>query len=373
MKILIVGDQTRGSYSAYRAAYFRQSVGVEVHIVPLFVEDQLAIPPLIQALAWKLRMPFDPYRLNRRVQAAARDFVPDVVFIDAITILRPATLRALKQSGAAIVGISQDYVTARHNSNLWQDRCFAMYDLFFTTKSYGVEELRAVGVGDVVLVNNSYEPAVHRPLTPAEVGDDFEAFDCVFVGTFERDRAASIRKLADAGLTVLVHGNAAGRLAGNWDALDHPNITLRPAANSEEYGRALHRGKVALAFLRKINRDQITCRSIEIPAMRRPMLAERTPEHDAQFVNGVEYLGFADDNEMIVMTKAVIANPARRRAIAEAGHARCLRDQLDNGQLVSRILATMRQKFAPQLPSAGGQRSTKPRHHSSTDAIPSSE
>lgn len=344
MRILIVGDLSPGSYSAYRAAIFSQ-LNAETRVVPLFVNGPVKVPRLVQAIAWKLRMPFDINRLNRRVLDEARSFKPEVVFCDAVTILRPATLRAIKRAGARIVGMSQDYVTARHNSTRWQDGSFSLYDLFFTTKTYGVEELRAAGVADVRLVNNSYEASVHRPLTPQEVGVDFEAFDCVFVGTFERDRAASIRKLADSGLTVLVQGNAAGRLAGSWDVLNHPNITLRPAANHHDYSRALHRGKVALAFLRKINRDQITCRSVEIPAMRRPMLAERTSEHDAQFAHGTQYIGFENDDDMVASAKALIANPERRLAVAQAGYDRCRSDKLDNHELVSKMLTVIEEKF----------------------------
>ena len=59
---------------------------------------------------------------------------------------------------------------------------------FFTTKTCNVEELRAGGVRFPALAGNAFDPAVHRPLLPAETGDEFEAFDLVFVGALERER-----------------------------------------------------------------------------------------------------------------------------------------------------------------------------------------
>lgn len=343
MKILFVGNLERGSLSTYRAACMAKLDDVDVMWVPTLIANPLPIPPIVQALAFKLRLPLDVMRLNRRIREAARAAKPDVFYCESVPFVRSRTLKYMRREGVKIVGMSQDYITARHNSTLWQERALKHYDLFFTTKSFGIQEFEDAGVRDVRLINNSYESTVHRPMTREEVGDEFEAFDCVFIGTFERDRAVSLRRLAESGLTVLVHGNAAGRLSGGWSELSHPNIVRRPAANDIDYTRAMHRGKVALAFLRKLNRDQITTRSIEIPAMARPMLAERTDEHDKHFKDGQEYLDFANDDELVSQAHILVRDPQKRRALGEAGRLRCLRDRYDNDDLIQRIVAAMRE------------------------------
>jgi spore maturation protein CgeB len=85
----------------------------------------------------------------------------------------------------------------------------------------------------------------------------------------------------------------------------------------------MHHGKIALCFLRKMNRDQITTRSIEIPAMGRAMVAERTEEHDAHFVDGVEYMGFSTDDEIVAKAGLLLSDSALRSRIAAAGKNRC--------------------------------------------------
>lgn len=346
MKILFAGDFIRGSFTGYRGDIMSAHPGLEVCKVPATASNPLPVPALLQAIAWKLRFPIDVMDLNKRILDAAHIFKPDILFSESAPFVRAKTLQILRSMGIKIVGMSQDYVTARHNSSMWQDRALRYYDLFFTTKAFGLDELTQAGVEDVRLVNNTYEKTVHYPLSPAEVGAQYEAYDCVFIGTFERDRARSLRQLAESGLTVLVHGNAAGRLSGDWSELSHPNITRRPAANDTDYTRAMHCGKVALAFLRKLNRDQITCRSIEIPAMGRPMLAERTAEHNAHFEEGQEYLAFESDDELISQAHRLVNDASLRESIGRAGRKRCERSSYDNHALVARMVSVMREKFA---------------------------
>ncbi len=112
-----------------------------------------------------------------------------------------------------------------------------------------------------VLIGKAFDPELHRSLTREEVGEDFERRDLVFVGTYEKERRASINRLARRGMSVVVYGNGWRR------SVLAPEVDLRPQQLALDYTRAMHTGKVALCFLRKINRDRITRRTMEIAAM----------------------------------------------------------------------------------------------------------
>ncbi len=304
---------------------------------------------LYARIRWRLREPVDLHHQNARLIAAAEQVRPDVVLVENSKVIRRATLRALRRiSNPVLAFLSSDDIMAKHNLSRPIERCLQEWDIVFTTKSFNVAELRAAGVANPVLLTNAFDPTDHRPMTIEEVGEEFEAFDAVFIGTFEQNRARSLYELAEAGLSVLVHGSAAGKLRGAWADIQHPAIVHRPAVVGPAYSQALHKGKIALGFLRKINRDQITTRSMEIPAAQRCMLAEKTDEHDAHFVDGKEYVGFTGDEEMIAKAKQILQDNAVRRAIAAAGYDRCFRSGYDIEGQIERILTECRRMSGQQ-------------------------
>jgi spore maturation protein CgeB len=110
----------------------------------------------------------------------------------------------------------------------------------------------------------------------------------------------------------------------------------------------LHHGKVALCFLRKINRDRITQRTMEIAAMGRPMLAEKTDEHDDHFLDGEEYLGFTTDEDLVAKARALLADAALRKRMGERGRERCLVSGYSSDERARQMVESM--GFSPIRP-----------------------
>ncbi len=322
MKLLYHGRMWEGSTALQKFEAFRRQPGVTA-----IAHDAgtLGAPfNLLASVRWKLRWPSDQDRENDRLIEAVASEKPDVVFVDSSSCIARATLRKLREiCDPLLVYHSPDDITAWHNLT-WPVRLtFPEWDLFFTTKTFNVPELRAFGVRDPVLLGNAFDPELHRPMSREEVGGEYERFDLVFIGTFEEDRFRCIRMLAEAGRTVAVYGNPARRFSRGWEMTRHERITVGPPALGGDYSRVMHHGKIALCFLRKMNRDRITTRSIEIPAMRRAMVAEKTEEHDSHFADGSEYLGFRDGAELLDKVRALLADDGLRLKIAENGRARC--------------------------------------------------
>lgn len=333
MKVVWFGELSPGSTAEHRARAFARLPGVQL----IRASYCGKLSGWLQRAAWKLGRPSDPSGANDLLLETVAAHRPDAVVVDGCRVLRPATLERVRSTGALLAHYSGDDVLAPHNVNAWVRGSLRHWDVFFTTKTFNVPELRERGVRRVVLLPNAFCPDVHRPLSPQEVGDEYEAFDLVFVGSFERQRAESLRKLRAAGFSILVQGDDPSRIGGSWAELRRDGIEVRPQAHDLEYSKAMHRGKVALGFLRKINRDRITQRSIEIPAMARPLLAERTEEHDGAFVPGVEYFGFRGAAEMISGARRLIEDPELRARIAADGHRRCLGSGFATDEVAAQI------------------------------------
>jgi hypothetical protein len=336
VKLLFLGPLWEGSTALQRARAFASVEGGTV--VQLDSEERVGKASLADRVRHRLRLPADKFRVNQRLLEAVARERPELVVIDSTRLVTRRTLRRLRAEHRCTVSFySPDDVSQRHNSSRQLESCDREWDVFFTTKSFNVPELTARGIKQPVLVGKSFDAAIHRPMTRAEVGDEYERFDAVFTGTCEGERLESINSLARAGIGVVVYGNGYKRT----DL--HATIEVRAAAYAVEYTRTLHTGKVGLCFLRKMNRDRVTQRSVELPASGRAMVAEKTEEHDELFEDGTEYLGFSDDRQLLRQVRLLVSDEPRRVALAAKARQRCLDSgysSLDRARAMWRALAS---------------------------------
>lgn len=319
--LMYFGPQWQGSTSLQRLRAFQRIDGLRT----IGVDSGASIggrTGFWRRVRWRLRIPVDAFKENLNLLTAAAVHRPDIVFVDNSKVIRRSTLGELRKRGVSrLVYYSPDDLTARHNLSLPLKRSLPDWDIVCTTKTFNIRELSDLGVRRPLLIGKAFDPDLHQPMSPAEVGGDYERFDAVFVGSYERERAESLRTLAETGIRLVIYGSD----KGGWRRQSlSESIDLRRSVFDREYVAAWHTGKVALCFLRKINRDRITQRTMEIAAIGRPMIAERTDEHDAHFDHGREYIGFASDTELCSGVERLLKDDAARRAMGLAGRQRCL-------------------------------------------------
>lgn len=353
LRLLHHGEFPEGGNSTQRGRAFDQRgdvvrlqhevrTGADVHRMSFYAKAR-----------WRLRLPIDVWDENQRLMDAAQQFRPDVVLVENSKVISRHTLRRLRETtGARLAFLSSDDIVAPHNLSFTLRDSLSDWDFVFTTKRFNVAELLRMGVKRPVLLSNMYDPSEHRPLDSASLGADFEVFDLVFVGTYEAARCRSINALAEAGLSIHVCGNDAGVLAGGWRSRLHRGVVYAPAVSGEAYARALHGAKIALCFLRKLNRDEITTRSVEIPACGRCMLAEKSAEHDAHFKDGIEYISFSSNQELVAKAQMLLANAALRQAVAAAGRHRCRTSPWTVAHFVDALMTAFRKGDAFALVTA---------------------
>jgi hypothetical protein len=290
-------------------------------------------------IAWRARIGWAALDVNGALRGSHAE-APNVIVIEKGNAVSPFTLLALKKRwpNIPLVSFSEDDMFAGHNRSVQYLAGLRLYDLVVTTKSYNANanELPALGAKRVLFVNKSYEPTVHRPVTVTDAEREAIGGAVVFVGTFEAPRAASMLRLAEAGIAVRIWGNGWASYANR-----HPLLRVegRPLYG-EDYVRAIAATDVNLAFLRKMNRDLQTDRTMEIPACGAFMLAERTNEHLALFRDGEEAAFFASDDELIALVRRAIADPAWRKSVAAAARRRSVESGYSHDETLRRILET---------------------------------
>lgn len=322
MQIVFVGETMPGSRTPQRVRALR-ALGHSVALVPTNRPGQTFEDPpsFVERLRHRLRRPADEAGTNAGLlSAVARGC--DLIWIENARILRPETLAAAKRAAprAPLVWYSEDDMMNPRLGSVWIDRSLPLFDLWVTTKSFNArpEEMPARGVRRVLVIDNSFDPAIHRRVELT--ADERRRFGCdiSFIGTYEAPRAESLRKLAAAGLTVRIWGNGWSRLTGAHAGLKIENHPVY----DDDYARAINASRINLAFLRKANRDLQTCRTVEIPASGGFMMHERSPEAERLFAPDREAAYFASDEELIAACQRWLTDEPRRRAVAEAGWRR---------------------------------------------------
>jgi spore maturation protein CgeB len=331
-RLLYVGDLSAGATAAMRLEALER-LGYRATRIDTSTPRFTPWRQPIRYLAIKLRRPLDVRGANEAIRALASSH--DLLWIDKGVTIHPETLRQVRETcpHLRIIGYSPDDMMNRNMASQSFPKTLPWYDAYLTTKSFNVAELQAHGCPHAVFVQNAFDPAVHRPL-PAAFDDIRWLADVGFIGTYEPDRAGLLAQVAAAGIPVAIHGN-------DWGPLKRKNVsglTFYSAVINDAYAHAIRGTRINLAFLRKSNRDLQTTRSVEIPACGGFMLAERTVEHQALFAEDVEAVYFEGIEELIRKLRLYLADESSRRRIADAGLARCLREDYSYEGEFRRIL-----------------------------------
>jgi hypothetical protein len=352
--VLYVGDLSAGSTSMQRFRVF-QDLGFFTIGIDSTPHGLRRVQRWTESTSAKLyRIGFssvgapDPLALNAQILRHLEASVFRLIWIDKGNRVERSTLQEARRRAPStpIVGFSLDNMLERHNQSRQFVESLPEYDCFITTKSFAVEPLHRMGCNRVLFVNNSYDRYVHRPAEG--YGATYETVG--FIGTWEHDRELSIRKLAAAGMPVTVYGN------GWHDDVAGVHVK-QEAVYGSRYAEAIHSFAVNLCFLRKMNRDLQTTRSVEIPACGGFMLAERSEEHLGLFREGVEAEFFDADAELIDKARYYLGHPEERRRIADAGRRRCVESGYSYHDRIRRVLAELGIQ-------SGAELSSSDRHHS---------
>ncbi len=323
MRILYVGTLASGTTSLQRKNAFERLghnvVGIDSGLIiprPVFIN---------RCLLRLFRMGFPvklitvgAFSLNRSIISEVKSGCFDVLWIDKGWSVNRATLKAVRGLAPEmrIVGYSPDVMSKRENQSQHFLEHLNLYDHYFTTKSFDLENLKALGMQSVSFVENGFDTTVHRPIR----SDDPRFKGKVgFVGTYEAPREQSMLYLAEHGVSVTVFG---GSSKGWSEAFrKHSNIEfVDTGLYGDEYAEALSNFAINLCFLKHWNGDLVTTRSIEIPACGGFMVAEKTEEHLALFEDGKEAVFFASDKELLDKVTYYLSHESERELISNKGH-----------------------------------------------------
>lgn len=342
MRILSVGGMNGISNTCVHRDWALHKVADEVDDI----NTQLNPTPLLTRICYHLFFWKLPIRIpennneNEQIRSMVQKKHYDVIWIDKGHTIFASTLRFVKKISpqTIIVSYSPDNMLLRHNQTQQYLETIPLYDYIFTNKSYILDGMRKLGAKNIHFVNNSYEESFHHPYPLTEEEKKELGGDVGFVGTWEKERCESILYLVQHGVKVKVFGNK------DWNKYKgySPNLEIvGHLLKGEDYSKSLQAFRISLCFLRKMNFDKQTTRSVEIPACGGFMLAERTDEHLAMFKEGKEAAFFSSNEELLQKCLYYLSHEEERKQIALAGRKRCLTSGYSNEGMIRNALKTI--------------------------------
>lgn len=327
--ILFVGDLNFYAKGASRITAMEQ-LGATVISLPHtpLGGDETGTPDISLnfRIAWNLGFHLDTENVNRKIQDITRLKKPDVLWIEKGNMINPSTLKWVHDisPNTKICAYSDDDMFHTINHTRAYVKSLPHYDVVFVTKSYNAnpDELPAMGAKRCVMIDKAFDPVQHMPVTLTQAEKTELAADVSFIGSYAPERGEVLNFLAENGVAVMTWGNGWGGFRISSKNLTITNKPLVNTPNDLRFTKGINAAKINLGFLRKINRDLQTDRSIEIPACGGFMLAERSNEHERLFEDGNEAVFFKSNAELLEKIRYYLDHEIERTQIAKAGYER---------------------------------------------------
>ena len=333
---MYVAPLSAGSTALYRLDAFRR---LGQQMVPFDVDAYEPRSRYLNALRY--RYPVGPLiaRVNRELRLAASEHKPDVVWFDKPVHFDEETVRAVKRGGALTLCYNQDNPFGPREDGCWAQfhKVFRLFDLHCLFRTVDVVRYAEWGL-PAIKIALSYDPLQHFP-PPAGWSDVDRKRELAYTGSPLEQRPAFLLELAEKyALPVSVAGP-------RWDREWTPELRQRLVAGGmlrgSDYREAMWRSKINMAFVTRMNEEDVAHKSFEITACAQFLLAERSAGHQEAFEEGSEAEFYGSAEECAEKARYYLAHPEQRARIAAGGRVRAERSGYSNDAQLARVLTRL--------------------------------
>lgn len=275
--------------------------------------------------------PIGVNEFNRELLAHVVRHKPEFLLVFKGAFVQAKTLAAIRECGVKNYCFYPDVSFKAHGKYLPQ--ALPYYDWIFTTKRFGIQDLREqLAISNASVLLHAYDADLHREVELSPTDYEHYGCDVSFIGTWSPKKETLVRAIMSELPSVRLRV---------WGEQWHRATSLRCGAgviagygvSGEEYVRAIAASSINLGMLseRRIGAssgDNITSRTFHIPASGGFMLHERTEELLQIFKEDESVACFGDAQELLAkIAKYLPAVEERRgiachgRAVVEAGHS----------------------------------------------------
>ena len=259
----------------------------------------------------------------------------DLIFVRSGEYIGKNLIINLKKKTKKIVYYCNDNPFVERDKKRWDLFIPASkyYDLLIFQDKSRIKPAKKLGLKNIFLTLPPYDSKIHKK-KKSQVRK--KKNDVVFVGTWFHERGVFFRKLIDLGLNIKIYGT-------RWNKDPYFNI-LKPRVHLghlkfNKYTKIIQNSKIAIALYSEGNKDNITARSLEIPAIGTLMLSRKTPTMSKLFKENKEVVFFNNPKECYKKCIYYINNSKKREIVAKNGHIKVTkRLSVSNVDLIKKII-----------------------------------
>jgi spore maturation protein CgeB len=181
----------------------------------------------------------------------------------------------------------------------------------------------------------SYDPLQHFPPS-SEWTDADRTRELGYTGSPLENRPDFLADLGERfGLPVSVAGPRWDQV---WPETLRTKYLVGGMMNGSAYREAMWRSKINLAFVTRMNEEDVAHKSFEITACAQFLLAERSKGHQEAFEEGREAEFYSSIEECAEKARYYLEHPEERERIAAAGRKRAERSGYSNDAQLAKVL-----------------------------------
>jgi len=274
------------------------------------------------------RLLFGPnyFSLWKDLLVTAKNFLPDIIYFRRPLEYPRSFLKKLKRTtGAVMVEFMNDDPFGPDKNKHWfryYKHTIDLFDIHFAFRELNMNEFYAHGAKQVELLLPCFVPELHKNPVPHEKEMHEYDVDALFIGHGENDgRAGIFDAIVENGLSLKLGGSRFEKFSSR-----RPHEKVLPATyiKGEAYAKSIYGALTSLCLYSKRNRDIITYRAFEIPAIGGLLLAQRNDFITSIFKEGEEAYFFSTAEECVSIIKHLKENPQERNRVAINGQKKVL-------------------------------------------------
>lgn len=291
---------------------------------------------LINRLLWLPRC----WKMNKNLAREAIKTNPELILTLKAKEIFPGTLRKIKKLNTSVLfNISTDDIySPRYHSNTsyWLKKSVSLYDCIFTNKPWPVrEEMVERGAKRVEYLQFAFDPSIIKPTKLSPVEQNELSSDVVFIGSPEKERVEVLEAIAKKGYKLRVYGPDWNRFELSAEL---KKCVMGKPVYFNDQAKVLSAAKIAIAFVRRGDRDLTNTRIFETPASGAFMLVERNLEIQRFYKEGKEAAFFSSPEEACEKISYYLNKEKERNEIASAGYRRVISFGYDFSSRAKKIL-----------------------------------